>query len=475
MYKNITLFLLVVLLFSCTKDVFVSLEPTDAEENLSPQGVEITVNKITDSTVNFIWTKPSDPENDEVLFDIAVNDSVILVDYEYLGYEIKNLYPDSDYKISIIAHDKYYNQSINTINIRTEKSFLNAFYPLDLGYDKISIYASVETSDGGFIFCGLGQENEEIRNDFTNFVTKYSADFKVEWSKRFEWDLHGGMSIIETTDNNYITVWSGTVTKFNTQGDILWQYNCPPTLGLSGGFISVTETADREILLTGHKIARPLKYGLLKLDANGNQLWFKQGGTKTDTRADFVTTTNEKILISGTIERPTFDGSEENILWLLQLDKNGDFIRENIYENEFKGSDVINSIEIMDDGNYLLTGSVRGYVGEYIGFIPRFLKVNPEGEILWDKFPNAETTGGGFFRVLRRIKKINNENYLIHISDDRGFAIATMNESGDITQYIRTTNYPDVRGLSLQQNGFYRVLTDYGVFVFDPDGFIGNY
>lgn len=473
MYRFLLIISALILLAGCTKEIFQIDGPAQPVTNLPPGEFVAHIQKITDTKVVLDWSGAIDPENGTVSIDIAVSDSVIAYNLPDVGdYIIINLYPDTDYKISVIAHDKKYNSSQKDFNVKTFKSFLKRFYPIDFTYEEQYFFGSSETTDGGFITCGIVSPYESVLNDNFNFVAKIYPDYKVAWLKTFDWDFQGKMSVMECHDGTFLAVWTNTVIKLSQLGETIWKYKCSSEYKIEY-FTSVTETANNEILLSGYKVERPLKYGVIKLDSSGKELWFKYGGTAVNNWVDFITTTNYgDILMLGQTIGASIDGIEQDVFKFFRLNENGELITQVTYPNKYLGSDVVYSIEPTNDGNYLLVGSTYAYLGGMgTDWAPHIIKVNANGEIVWEKFVYADDTGGGIFRIIRGFKKLDANNYLLFIEDDMGFSVANMNDAGEITHFKNALHYPNVRGFTINNSGQYVMLTDYGVFVFDQSGY----
>ena len=148
-------------------------------------------------------------------------------------------------------------------------------------------------------------------------------------------------------------------------------------------------------------------------------------------------------------------------------------IKEIIYPNKFNGIDLVHSIMEAEKGNYLLLGSTYGYVDTWgVDFCPHIIKIDSTGEVIWEKYIFESETGGGFFRTIQSVIKIDQNNYILYIFDDRGFAIAQMNDKGEIVQYKKANGYPNSRHFTINKEGKYVSLTDYGIIIFNPDGYL---
>lgn len=117
---------------------------------------------------------------------------------------------------------------------------------------------------------------------------------------------------------------------------------------------------------------------LMKTDSAGNQLWEKEyGGTLDDMGQDVVGTPDGGFLILGWTR--SF-GAGQRDFYLVKTDSIGNQQWQRTYGTA--GSEGGRSILLLNDGNYLLTGSGSEGSSSTIG---RVYKVNPEGGVIWSK------------------------------------------------------------------------------------------
>lgn len=462
------LFFIAFLIEACTKDVFIIEEPEKPAPNQSPGDFNIDVLRITDSDIELSWSLSVDPDNENVSYEVAVNDSVIGYDITSTGYTITGLTPGIKYKIGVIAHDRDYNISKKEIIVETKKSFFNSFYSFDLGYDELLILGSAETSDGGIIFCGVGNPYQLYPLNYNNFVVKINPDYSVAWYKIYEWDNQGDMSALESHDGTCIVAWKNTVIKFSQVGDEIWKYKCPANYNIESLKL-IEESENGELLLYGVKLGNQLENSIIRLDNSGREILHEWGGNYPVSKSSFIKTPNGETLILGKTNRISVDG----VFKLSKLDKNGDLIKEIVYPNKFNGTDLVHSIIEAENGNYLLLGSTYGYVDTWgVDFCPHIIKIDSEGKIIWEKFIFESETGGGLFRTIQSVIKIDPNNYILYIFDEEGFAIAQMNNMGEIVQYKKANGYLNSRHFTINKEGKYVSLTDYGIIIFNPDGYV---
>ncbi len=462
-----------ILFWGCTKEIFINEEP-EYPVIIPPGDFSINVQNITDTEAVVTWTISNSDDNRSFLYDIAVNDSTIAFDLKnILSYTISGLCPNTNYKLSVIAHDANYNHLKKDAEITTMKSIFQSWHPFNLEYDQISIYGSTETSDGGYAIVGVVTPYVSYYNYNFNFVSKINPDFTLAWIKISDLNFKGSMSVIECQDGNLLTVWSNTILKLNPTGEIIWKYECPADYGIEF-FSSVTETQNLEILLLGYKVATPVTYSVIKLNQTGKELWHKWGASGTGNWMDkIITKSDGEILMLGTTEGASHDGIDKNIFNFIRLDENGDLINQKNYPNKYSGSDVVYSIQPEPNGNYLIVGSTYADIGTGgTDWIPHLIKINHSGEILWEKFIEPQSTGEGIFRIVNSFMPAGPGEYMMMIRDDRAFCIAFMNDAGDITQYKKIRGYPLSGKIFLNQPGEIVYLTNNGIIVFNREGYV---
>ena len=74
--------------------------------NLPPTDFEVTINVNEENTSAVVaWTQATDPEKDNVIYDVYINDQLIGRDLNALTYTLKDLEYVTEYKVTIAAKD----------------------------------------------------------------------------------------------------------------------------------------------------------------------------------------------------------------------------------------------------------------------------------------------------------------------------------------------------------------------------------
>lgn len=315
----------------------------------------------------------------------------------------------------------------------------------------------VATSDGGVIVVGYSKSTDGDVNkqyDLNDiWISKLDKNGNVVWNKTIGGSGDDyGISIIKTNDSNYVIAgYSGSadfdvprnlgmhdffITKINENGTIIWS----KVYGFSnhdhahkiiqtrdGGFF-VAGFADYSGLNgqlgngEGHQMNRnnnTVQHGSgeyfgIKLDAQGNFLWFRYyGGTQNERVNDVVEANDGGIVMIGYSESNDFDVNDAKgsyDYWVIKIDMMGHLI----WKKNFGGSDIDQAYGIVktEFNSYLVVGqsnSIDGDISSPIGNSDVWvIHINDFGELLWDK-----SFGGTSFDTALAIKKTTNNKYII--------------------------------------------------------------
>jgi hypothetical protein len=294
------------------------------------------------------------------------------------------------------------------------------------------LYDAVPTLDYGFIMVGgtLSNKTGDIKNnagDTDCFITKITENGSLEWTKTF-----GGSEtdkikcIVNAGDGGYLLaamsnspigdvkttahigqqdIW---LVKLNIKGDISWQKSLG---GLGneqvnalvktrdGGYLIAMSTASgmhQEQANTENTVADViykttvsrgnLDYWLVKIDANGKELWQKSfGGKYRDDLQQVLELEDGSIVLGGTSNSPAgFDKHTEHYgisdWWIIKLDAQGQEIWQLALGDE--GNDTLASLLESTDHNIIIGGNFRDTSGE-ADF--KLYKLDLEGETLWEQ------------------------------------------------------------------------------------------
>ncbi|MBK8562734.1 MAG: hypothetical protein IPN76_05165 [Saprospiraceae bacterium] len=244
-------------------------------------------------------------------------------------------------------------------------------------------YSITETPDHGYLVVGELRPTQLA--DLNVLLLKISADGQKLWSKQFggAGDDKGFRIIPTTASGGYLIV--GTTSSFgngekdaylvkiDAQGDEVWSKTYG-TAGDEDGY-SVVEVADGYFLAgTADNAANGTKDGyLVKVDFNGNEVWSKYFGVANDIDQlrDIAVTSDNNLALAG------YTGSTSEA-WLLKADLNGD----EIWSRTFGGSlgDEINDLMVADNGDLVVTGYTEVTAANVDAFLARF---DNDGNNIW--------------------------------------------------------------------------------------------
>lgn len=290
-------------------------------------------------------------------------------DHGYVGAGFSESFgPDGDMDVYVIRTD-----------VDGTKIWENAY---DDGFIEHG-YSITETPDHGFLVVGDIQPAQ--LSDFNVYLLKINADGQKLWSKQFGGagdDL--GFRIIPTTvSGGYLIVGSTNslgngqrdvfLVKVDAQGNQVWS-KAYGTTGDDDGK-SVMEVTDG-YLVTGSafNVANGTTDGyLLKVDFNGNEVWSKFFGSATeiDKANDLVLAADGNVVLTGSTGA-TSDG------WLLKADLDGN----QVWSKTFGGplGDEANSILKTTDGDLVVAGVTELTAANADAFLTRF---DNDGNQIW--------------------------------------------------------------------------------------------
>lgn len=294
------------------------------------------------------------------------------------------------------------------------------------GYDRAN--AVQQTSDGGYIVGAYSTSSSSGTVSGVNhgledyWVIKLDAEGNIIWEK-----LLGGsgtdylQSILQLSDGGYLVSGhsnssssgnvSGTnrgssdywVVRLDASGNIVWNK-------LMGGAQSETEpsiiaTADGNYILAGKTLSSisgdvtGTNHGnydmwLVKINDSGTILWNKLfGGSGADYHRSLKLTSDNGFIVSGyTTSSANGDVSGtnngSNDYWVIKLNASGNKEWDKILGGS--GSDIVNSVIITNDGNYVLAGYSNSSNSGNVSMISHgsydywIIKLDSSGTLIWE-------------------------------------------------------------------------------------------
>lgn len=435
--------LFLIILAGCTKveDIYIHEEPSKPPVNYPPGSFTVRVNSIKDIGAVISWSKALDPDNKEIRYDVAINDSIIAYNLNAITFEVERLQPDSHYKFTVYALDSLRNYSSASIDTQTRKSFFKEVIAINLNIrENYTLNIAVETSDGGIVAGGIGRDRITEFNN-RDFLVKISPGYTLEWKlfidppAEFKDRPNYVNDLLETSDGGFLAVTDHRVTKISRGGGIIWTYNSPETHSFAT-LVCASEDTKGNLIVAGNLFVQKVgfvskTYFVVKLDPNGKEIWKKYSEDKNfGNLSDILVNNDGKILLCGV----------DTWSFLLWLDETGNYLNKRVYESYYKGGGDVSELLIRTkDDNYLLAGSSHGFLSGSFNSIPRFLKVSITGDVILDKYHYLNS--GGCFPSFTSLDNLET-GYVVLTTDDRGIAISTLDESLDVTLHYGLYEFP---------------------------------
>jgi hypothetical protein len=270
-----------------------------------------------------------------------------------------------------------------------------------------------ETNDGGFVVIGrtssFGTGDYDlwlIKTDAngSELWNKTFGGLNDDWGSSVQQTNDGGYIISGTTKSfgaeGSDDVW---LIKTDANGNKIWNQTFGGSAGDWG--LSVRQTKDGGYVVTGY--THSLAIGgddiwLIKTDANGNELWNQTfGGTTDDWGSSVWQTRDDGYIITG---RTSSFGAGGEDIWLIKIDANG----TQLWDKTFGGmkDDWGSSVQQTTDGGYIVAGWTEslGAGGDDVWLI----KTDANGNELWN-----QTFGGSAGDWGLEVQQTGDSGYIV--------------------------------------------------------------
>ena len=284
------------------------------------------------------------------------------------------------------------------------------------------------TADYGFILAGSslsnksGNKADSGSGDLDYWIWKMDEHGAPEWQKSFGGSASDLLQTIKTTHD--------------------------------GGFILAGTSNSPKGLQKKTECYGGNDFWVIKLDANGGEMWQKTfGGLGQDDLQSVVLAQDGGYLLAGSSNssippakggKPTTGHKKENSrgnldYWLIRIDADGNELWQKTYGGHYR--DELRSVEITKDGGYIIAGysnspasgnKVQGNFGKGGDFW--ILRLNSKGDVEWQ-----QTIGGDQ----------DDQPYAIHQTNDLGYIVAGSSNSQTRTSKKGT----DLWAVKLDQSG----------------------
>ena len=269
--------------------------------------------------------------------------------------------------------------------------------------------AAIPTSDGGFIVAaetignnsGIPGSND---GTFDWWLIKLKSNGDTAWTRLVGTDKSEYVySIVPASNGNFIVAGSrnipsgsALVAKFDQNGNKIWEKNFDGFGQSSASSVSVSPDGSIYIAASASNNTQNYDYRIIKLDANGEQIWNKGLGSSSFDYPESIQSTIDGgcIVVGTTYGSGNGDVTGQNHgntdLWIMKLNASGDVTWNKLFGGSgFDGYYRNAGIALTLDGGYVLaasTGSSDGDVGpSKRGGGAWAFKLSNSGQLLWSR------------------------------------------------------------------------------------------
>jgi hypothetical protein len=350
----------------------------------------------------------------------------------------KNEINESDFKNSVIT-DKFVTRGDEIKDSRAKDLFKeewNKTYGGSGWEDGISVQ---QTSDGGYIICGITSSYGAGEDDA--WLIKTNASGNEQWNKTYGGsEVDYGLSVQQTSDDGYIMVGytasygvggagNGDIWLVKTNSSGIEQWN-KTFGGISWDFgHAVQQTSDNGYIIVGQTEsygAGDVDIWLIKTNPSGIEQWNKTfGGSKLELGPSVQQTSDKGYIITGCTNSTNSGDSD---LWLIKTNASGDEQWNKTFGGIYR--DEGQTVQQTSDGGYIIAGATNTSNNMDLWLI----KTNASGNEQWNK-----TFGGSKWDI----SSFHYFGHAVQQTSDNGYIIVGTTESygaGDWDVWIIKTN-----------------------------------
>jgi hypothetical protein len=298
---------------------------------------------------------------------------------------------------------------------------------------------------------------------------RLDSEFNVTWYKE---NFSGVKNIRQISSGCFLIIGSNYVSKIDGNANELWRVQCE--IG-SGELVTAFENRSGQIMTVGNSwslVAPTVKYYMAQISGSGTLMWQKSGSpTRSNFFNDIIQKPDGGYIVLGTHAVTINNSGWIKSQWLIETDEQGNIIKETDYISSFRSDDVPLRIIKWSGGNYLLAGSTTGCLPPYylVNMIPRFILVNSDGSVIWDKTVSIAFGTNEYFRSYTE----EEDNSILFLSSTyERSALACLDQNGNVSNRIELNDLPVC--IFLKKDGFGNyvlALTDGYVVVINKDGY----
>lgn len=329
--------------------------------------------------------------------------------------------------------------SLGGVISQTDTSTGNVYWTSQINYQGQPFYVRsiTQTSDSNFVALIA-----QIGTTSLISALKVTASGTLLWVKKYfhtatniAWDL------THTQDGGFIMVGGGCsgenfAIRCDTEGNIIWQKQFRDTSTFGGSAFNISYAGNDNYYIAGMNLSINNDFNniLFKINGAGNLLWFRKiimDGP--DWNGGLIASNDGGATLAGTTN--VLD-SNVKYNYLAHFDSTGNNFWIKVYMNS-STENHSNGLIQLDDGNYIITGSV--YYTDIRNVQMSNIKTDGNGNFIWAKTGGSSQSGGGYHSSFC-IKKLSNSSFLVGSS----FSFSKLNNNGYGWCYSDTINMTSI-------------------------------
>jgi len=316
-----------------------------------------------------------------------------------------------------------------------------------VGGTSFDLFYSVDvSSDGGYIGGGFSYSNDGgISGNHglsDGLIMKFDQQGNIEWQKCIgDENANEFYQIKSTSDNGIVAVGKnntdGWIVKLNSSQEIEWEKNFNNSMGFQQ-FFSVIQTDDGGYIAVGYLNEGTSSGLIVRIDTYGNTLWENTYGEGSLDLIYGVHQISDGFIVVGTSN--AVDENKQG--WIMKINENGELQWENTLGTS--RDDQFNAVTELPNGDYLATGMTNFLVGDPNTGDAWIVRINANGELLWQDALGGSKTDGFANSLLR----ISASSFLVAGSSQSSDGDVTTGNQGDSDGWVVKFNLEE---LSMQE------------------------
>jgi len=243
---------------------------------------------------------------------------------------------------------------------------------------------------------------------------------------------------------NYDDIW---IVKMDYSGNVLWEKKYG---GIGSDVASaIKATSDGGYIICGYSDSYLTTPGndynivLLKIDQNGDSLWWKEFGVNTnewDFSSDIIVTSDNGFVLS--CETHSY-GALSRDLYIIKTDSDGNQEWSTVVNEAYL--DISNEIQETIDNGYIICGGMGTGVSSQ--YVPYLVKLNSAGTVVWQKHYSSINNIGIFGEIRSLVVNPDGSYTLLanirttDLDDIDDFTLIKVDNMGD-TIWVKEYNDP---------------------------------